>query len=89
MTEQAELKTHRETKEGVVLRSKMQKTIIVRTTRGVKHPVYEKIMRRSVKFKVHDEKNTAQAGDSVLIQETRPLSKDKRWRLVKILVRKK
>lgn len=70
---------------GVVLSNKMQKTIVVRLSRRAKHPYYGKVMERSKKFKVHDEKNTAKIGDLVRIVETRPLSKEKRWRLVEIL----
>jgi len=69
---------------GTVISNKMQKTIIVKTTRLSKHPKYNRIVKKHNKFKVHDEKNTAQIGDMVRIQETRPLSKDKRFRLVEI-----
>lgn len=75
----------RKTETGAVISAKMQKTIIVGVTRTTKHKKYEKIIRHLVKYKVHDEKNSAKAGDRVEIEETRPLSKDKRWRLVKIL----
>lgn len=67
--------------EGVVLSDKMQKTIIVKVTRMSKHPKYGKITKKYSKFKAHDEKNTAKTGDTVRIVETRPLSKDKRYRL--------
>jgi small subunit ribosomal protein S17 len=70
---------------GTVISDKMQKTIIVRVTRMSKHPKYSRIMKRYNKFKVHDEKNTAKIGDIVRIEETRPLSKDKRFRLIEIL----
>jgi len=63
----------------------MDKTITVKTNRVMHHPVYNKLMRLATKFKVHDEKNTAKIGDVVSIEETRPLSKTKRWRLVEII----
>jgi len=70
---------------GTVLSAKMLKTIVVRVMQTGKHPKYGRIIKKYTKFKVHDEKNTAKAGDTVLIRESRPLSKDKRFRLVKIL----
>lgn len=70
---------------GTVISDKMQKTIIVRVTRMSKHPKYGRIIKKYNKFKVHDEKNTAKIGDIVRIEETRPLSKDKRFRLIEIL----
>ena len=69
---------------GAVISDKMQKTIIVRVTRMSKHSKYGRIVKKYNKFKVHDEKNTAKTGDVVRIQETRPLSKDKRFRLIEI-----
>jgi len=70
---------------GTVISDKMQKTVIVRTMRLSKHPKYSKIIKRYNKFKAHDEKNVAKIGDTVRIEETRPLSKDKRFRVVSIL----
>ncbi len=70
---------------GRVVSDKMQKTIIVRVDRLTKHAKYKKIIKRFNKFKVHDEKNEAKMDDRVIIAETRPLSKDKRWRLVKVV----
>lgn len=70
---------------GIVCSDKMQKTVVVRTVRSSKHPKYGKIVKRYNKFKAHDENNTAKAGDTVLIEETRPLSKDKHFRVVKIV----
>jgi small subunit ribosomal protein S17 len=70
---------------GVVISDKMEKTIVVRVERVTKHPLYNKVIKRFLKFKAHDEKNEAKNGDKVKIAETRPLSKDKRWRLVEIL----
>ena len=70
---------------GVVVSDKMTKTIVVQVRDKMRHPEYGKVMKTAKKFKVHDEKNTAKIGDRVRIVETRPLSKDKRWRLVEIL----
>lgn len=70
---------------GSVISNRMQKTIIVRVLRVSKHPKYGRIAKSYNKFKAHDEKNEAQIGDTVRIQETRPLSKDKRWRMLAIL----
>ncbi len=72
---------------GIVLSDKMQKTIVVQVRRKALHPSYGKVMEKAKKFKVHDEKNEAKTGDRVRIKETRPFSKDKRWRLVEILQR--
>ena len=71
--------------KGVVVSSKMDKTIIVRVQRLVKHAVFSKYIRRYVKYKAHDEKNLCKVGDKVLIVESRPLSREKRWRMVEIL----
>ena len=70
---------------AIVLSNKMQKTIVVQIERVAKHPKFGKIMKKFKKFKVHDEKNTAKVGDRVRVVETRPLSRDKHWRLVEIL----
>ena len=75
----------RKTRVGKVVSDKMDKTIVVAIEDNVMHPLYKKIIKRTVKFKVHDEENAAHTGDTVQIMETRPLSKDKRWRLVKVL----
>ncbi len=75
----------RKTRVGKVVSDKMDKTIVVAIEDNVMHPLYKKIIKRTVKFKAHDEDNTAHTGDTVQIMETRPLSKDKRWRLVKVL----
>lgn len=75
----------RKIKTGVVVSDKMQKTIVVRVERLTRHPLYKKIIRRFKKFKAHDEKNSAKAGDTVKIVESRPLSKDKRWRLLEVI----
>lgn len=71
--------------KGVVVSSKMDKTIIVRVQRLVKHAAFSKYIRRYVKYKAHDEKNLCKVGDKVLIVESRPLSREKRWRMVEIL----
>lgn len=70
---------------GIVKSNKMQKTIVVAVTRLAKHPKYGRIVKKCNKFKAHDEKNTANIGDTVRIQETRPLSKDKRFRLMEVV----
>ena len=77
----------RKTRVGRVVSDKMQKTVVVAIERRVPHPVYGKMVTRTKKVKAHDEENAAKAGDLVRIAETRPLSKDKRWRLVEIVER--
>ena len=79
----------RKTRVGVVVSDKMDKTITVEIRTRVKHPLYGKIMNRTEKFKAHDENNQCGIGDTVRIMETRPLSKDKRWRLVEIVEKAK
>ena len=79
----------RKTRIGVVVSDKMEKTITVEIRTRVKHPLYGKIVNRTKKFKAHDENNEAGIGDTVRIMETRPLSKDKRWRLVEIVEKAK
>ncbi len=74
---------------GKVTSNKMQKTITVAVDRKVKHPIYGKFVNKTTKFKAHDEENAAGIGDTVRIMETRPLSKDKRWRLVEIVEKAK
>lgn len=76
---------HRKLQVGIVVSDKMEKTVVVRVDRLVKHPVYNKYIKRSVKYKVHDEKNNCKIGDRVQIIECRPLSKDKRWSLKQII----
>jgi small subunit ribosomal protein S17 len=77
----------RKTRVGLVVSDKMQKTVVVAIERRVPHPVYGKMMSRTTKLKAHDEENSAKQGDTVRIMETRPLSKDKRWRVVEIVER--
>ena len=77
----------RKVKIGTVVSNKMSKTIVVRVTRLIRHPKYQRVLQQSTRFKAHDETNSANIGDWVKIMETRPLSKDKRWRLVEILRR--
>ena len=79
----------RNTRTGHVVSNKMDKTIVVAVEDHVKHPLYKKIVKRTYKLKAHDENNEANIGDTVRVMETRPLSKDKRWRLVKIIERAK
>ena len=79
----------RKTRQGKVVSDKMDKTIVVAIENHVKHPLYGKIVKRTYKLKAHDEKNECTIGDTVKVMETRPLSKDKRWRLVEIVEKAK
>ncbi|GAQ24685.1 MULTISPECIES: 30S ribosomal protein S17 [Tepidanaerobacter] len=81
----AERKNQRKVRTGVVVSDKMDKTITVAVERLMRHPLYGKTIKRTKKFKAHDENNECKVGDIVTIMETRPLSHDKRWRLVKIV----
>lgn len=83
------VRAKRKERIGLVVSDKMDKTIVVAVEDRVKHPLYGKIIKRTKKYKAHDEKNEAHIGDRVLIMETRPLSKEKRWRLVNIIERAK
>lgn len=79
----------RKTRVGMVSSNKMDKTVVVTIKDKVRHPLYGKIINRTVKYKAHDEENTCGIGDKVLIMETRPISKDKRWRVVEIIEKAK
>ena len=79
----------RKTRGGKVVSDKMDKTIVVAIADNVKHPLYKKIIKRTVKLKAHDENNECRIGDRVEVMETRPLSKDKRWRVTNIIERAK
>ena len=79
----------RKTRTGKVVSNKMDKTIVVAIENHVKHPLYGKIVKRTYKLKAHDENNECNMGDTVKVMETRPLSKDKRWRLVEIIEKAK
>ena len=79
----------RKTRVGMVVSNKMDKTLVVAIRDNVKHPLYKKIIKNTVKFKAHDENNECRVGDRVLVMETRPLSKDKRWRVVEIVEKAK
>ena len=79
----------RKTRTGKVVSDKMDKTIVVAVEDHVKHPLYIKIVKRTYKLKAHDENNECKVGDTVKVMETRPLSKDKRWRLVEIMEKAK
>ena len=79
----------RKTRTGKVVSNKMDKTIVVAVLDNVKHPLYGKIVKRTYKLKAHDENNECTIGDTVKVMETRPLSKDKRWRLVEIIEKAK
>lgn len=79
----------RKTRVGTVVSDKMDKTVVVAIVDNVKHPLYKKIVKRTVRLKAHDEKNLCKVGDRVEVMETRPLSKDKRWRVVEIIEKAK
>ena len=85
----AENRGNRKTRTGVVVSDKMDKTIVVEVRTRVRHPLYGKIMNQTTKFKAHDENNECVIGDTVRVMETRPLSKDKHWRLVEIVEKAK
>ena len=84
-----EMRGYRKTRIGVVVSDKMDKTIVVAIKTKVRHPLYGKMVNRTRKFKAHDEQNECGIGDTVKIMETRPISKDKRWRLVEIVEKAK
>ena len=86
MTEERAL---RKTRVGIVVSSKMDKTVVIAIEDNVKHPIYGKIIKRTLKIHAHDEKNECGVGDKVAVMETRPLSKTKRWRLVEIVEKAK
>lgn len=79
--------THKKTRVGTVVSNKMDKTVVVQTSKKMKHPVYGKFITRRVKYKAHDPENQFLVGDTVEIEETRPLSKEKRWRVSKLIER--
>ena len=79
----------RKTRLGTVVSDKMDKTVVVTIADNVKHPLYKKIIKRTIKLKAHDEQNQCGVGDRVVLMETRPLSKDKRWRVVEIVEKAK
>lgn len=87
VTEKSQARADRKTRRGIVVSTKMDKTITVQVEDRVKHALYGKVIRRTSKVKAHDEENTAGVGDLVLIAETRPLSATKRWRLAEIIER--
>lgn len=84
-----QVRGYRKTRTGVVVSDKMDKTIVVAIKTKVRHPLYGKMVNRTRKFKAHDEQNQCGIGDTVRIMETRPLSKDKRWRLVEVIEKAK
>ena len=89
LDETAEQRRYRKTREGYVVSDKMDKTVVVAVEDRVKHPKYGKVLRRTKKYKAHDEQNACGVGDRVLLMETRPLSATKRWRVAQILERAK
>ncbi|SHK20431.1 30S ribosomal protein S17 [Desulforamulus aeronauticus] len=82
-----EQRNMRKVRQGRVVSDKMEKTIVVAVEDRVRHPLYNRTIRKTTKFKAHDEENSCRIGDTVRIMETRPLSKDKRWRVIEILER--
>ncbi|MBU1912548.1 MAG: 30S ribosomal protein S17 [Candidatus Omnitrophica bacterium] len=80
-----EARSRRKEKVGIVVSDAMEKTIVVRIDRTTKHPIYNRVMSKSTKLMAHDEKKEAKVGDRVRLEETRPLSKNKRWRLIEII----
>ena len=89
MSEMTETRNLRKTRTGIVVSDKMDKTIVVKLSTRVKHPLYKKFVQKTTKIKAHDENNECGIGDTVKVMETRPLSKDKRWRLVEIIEKAK
>ncbi len=83
----AEIRHRRQEKVGIVTSNKMQKTVVVTVTRQTTHPLYKRVVRRSKNFMAHDEKGDCRVGDTVRIEETRPLSRLKRWRVVEVVSR--
>ena len=81
------MNTRRQEKVGIVTSNKMQKTVVVTVERQFKHPFYKRVIRRSKRFLAHDEKNQCQVGDTVRIEETRPLSARKRWRVIEVVAK--
>jgi small subunit ribosomal protein S17 len=88
-SEGAESRPYRKVREGLVVSDKMDKTVVVAVEDRVKHPKYGKVLRRTKKYKAHDEKNACGVGDRVLLMETRPISATKRWRVAEILEKAK
>ena len=89
MSEMAENRGMRKTRTGIVVSDKMDKTIVVKLSTRVKHPLYSKYVNKTTKIKAHDENNECGIGDTVRVMETRPLSREKRWRLVEIIEKAK
>ncbi len=88
MTATAVRSGRRKVREGLVVSDKMDKTVVVAVETRRPHPLYRRVIRRTTKFKAHDENNSCKLGDTVRIEETRPLSKEKRWRVVEIVARR-
>ena len=89
MSETAQNRGMRKTRTGVVVSDKMDKTIVIKLSTRVKHPLYSKYINKTTKIKAHDENNECGVGDTVKVMETRPLSREKRWRLVEIIEKAK
>ena len=86
---ETQTRNHRKMREGIVISDKMDKTVVVQVKDLVQHPLYKRVIKRTAKFKAHDEENSCHMGDKVQIMETRPLSKDKYWRVTEILEKAK
>jgi small subunit ribosomal protein S17 len=89
MVETTQTRNHRKVREGVITSDKMDKTVVVQVQDLVQHPLYKRVIKRTSKFKAHDEQNSCHVGDKVRIMETRPLSKDKCWRVTEIMEKAK
>ncbi|MDH4121254.1 MAG: 30S ribosomal protein S17 [Deltaproteobacteria bacterium] len=87
-TQTTEARGHRKVRQGTVVSNKMDKSIVVRVLRTYKHPIYQKVMKRTKNYMAHDEQNACKEGDVVRIMECRPLSRSKRWRVVEVISRK-
>ena len=85
--EQSIMEIRRQEKVGIVTSNKMQKSVVVTVDRQTTHPLYKRVVRRSIKFLAHDEKNECRVGDTVRISETRPLSKRKHWRVIQVVAK--
>ncbi|MDH5752312.1 MAG: 30S ribosomal protein S17 [Deltaproteobacteria bacterium] len=84
--EQTQRETRRKVRQGVVVSNKMNKTIVVKVEKTFTHPLYKKVVKRTMKYHAHDEENSCKVGDQVRIMECRPLSRTKRWRLLEVMV---
>lgn len=86
---ETQIRNHRKVREGIIISDKMDKTVVVQVQDLVQHPLYKRVIKRTSKFKAHDEENVCHVGDKVRIMETRPLSKDKCWRVTEVMEKAK